>query len=121
MPDKTQDHRRKIRSDVEPLIQVKDSLSGLGIGALVNLNDEGFMLMGKGVVKEGCIYQFDFHFPEPNLYAKKMTLGAECLWFKPSVDGELGWAGFHIIDLSDRDQEVIKQIISEFGREHTSL
>ncbi|PCK09186.1 MAG: hypothetical protein COA42_05410 [Alteromonadaceae bacterium] len=115
MPNDAQNHRRKTRSDVDPLILVKDSISGSDVGTLVNLNDEGFMLMGKGPVKEGCIYQFDFHFPKPGRCNGKMTLGAECLWLKPSAEGELAWAGFHIIDLSDDDQETIKQIISQLG------
>lgn len=106
----TNELRRRERKAVEQLIEVKDVLLDSDVGRVVNLHEEGFMLIGDGQIRENCLYQLNMALTEPVAETESISVGAECLWMKETDSGTQYWAGFQIIDISENDRDVIVQI-----------
>lgn len=92
-----------------PLI-IFDSQSEERLGALVNVSEDGLMLLGERPCHDGNIYQV--HIPL-NMESVVLALGIECLWASdPDTDGKL-WSGFRIIDISDSDKGLLVELIEQ--------
>ncbi|MNO08558.1 hypothetical protein D3C81_2312780 [compost metagenome] len=42
----------------------------------------------------------------------EIHLGADCLWSRYGTDGQLGWAGFHIIDIAEDQAALLEELLS---------
>lgn len=105
--------RQMARHKVNQRVLVVNNLCDQLLGNVVNVHQEGFMLIGNNVsLSEGGIYQLLFQFSSPVLETNKVTLGAECLWIR-ETSGDQCWAGFHIIDISDNDKKVIVSLCEQ--------
>ncbi len=109
------EHRKKLRAAVGKSILVKDVLHNRSVGRIVNLNEEGFMLIGDGLINENCLYQLSMQFESDHGEEDglNISLGAECLWKKETDSGTQYWAGFHIIDISDDDLKKITLLVAD--------
>lgn len=101
------EQRRRERKGVEQLIAVSDALLGEDVGQVVNIHEEGFMLIGSGQIRENCLYQLMMNLSQPIDNCKKISVGAECLWLKETDSGTQYWAGFQIIDIAEKDRALI--------------
>ncbi|WP_188149917.1 hypothetical protein [Teredinibacter waterburyi] len=106
------DSRRLPRVAVQQIVVVFDAMLDQELGRIVNLNQEGFMLIGDSV-KENCLYQLNFFLSEPIGDVSTLSIGAECLWVRETVGDDRNWAGFHILDIADADLKVIDELISQ--------
>lgn len=111
MLNKTNQRRRE-RKGIEQLISVKDSLLDEDIGRVVNMHEDGFMLIGNGQIRENCLYQLSLKLSEPVETQDHLSVGAECLWLKETDSGTQYWAGFSIIDISEKDRNTLIQLVS---------
>ncbi len=109
MPN-TSELRRRERKEVDQYITVKDALLDTDIGQVVNLHEEGFMIIGDGQIREDCLYQLSMSLSKVIENCDYISVGAECLWLKETDTGTQYWAGFHIIDISDKDREIIAKL-----------
>lgn len=107
------DKRRKCRADVDQHIEVKNVLLDSSLGKIVNVSEDGFMIIGDAHVKENNIYQLSLSFTRPVNDAFHLSLGAECLWLNETGTGEQVWAGFQVIDISEKDKEIFDKLSSE--------
>lgn len=107
------ENRSKERYMVRQQIDVRDIINGVNLGTVVNLSEEGFLLLGSKTVKENRVFQLMFTLAEPVGPINELALGAECLWVNPMDSGEYQWAGFRIIELSDEVNEVILALIDQ--------
>jgi len=105
------EQRRKARKEIEQHISVKDSILDLEVGRVVNMNEDGFMLIGSGQIRENCLYQLSMSLSEPLAGAASLSLGAECLWIRETDSGSQYWAGFHIIDISEADKKLVAKLV----------
>lgn len=103
--------RSQVRIPVDDEICVRDTVSGVELGTLANVHDEGFMVISDGGLKEDHLYQVAF---EINSSRKPITLGAECLWISETGTGDQVWAGFQIMDLSDDARQQIEQLLTQY-------
>lgn len=103
--------RSQVRIPVDEEICVRDTVSGLEIGTLANVHDEGFMVISDGGLKEDHLYQIVF---EINPGHESIPLGAECLWISETGTGDQVWAGFQIMDMSDDARQQIKGLILQY-------
>ncbi|WNO09599.1 hypothetical protein [Teredinibacter sp. KSP-S5-2] len=112
------DNRRRLtRVPVSQSVNVSDVLKGTSIGKLVNLHEEGFLLLGARDVNVNCVYQLKFQLSSPINDVSAISIGAECLW-KSETDGEdQHWAGFQIIDLSQSDKPILVLLKNEISQE----
>jgi len=91
------------RVEVSEVIRVIDRQTGSELGRLVNISEEGFMLLGSQPVSEDSILQLSLKFASGTNAASPILIGAESLWCHASNDQTQYWAGFYIIDISDED------------------
>ena len=104
--DKSVEEMRKSeRIDVTEMVRVIDKPSGQEIGRLVNISEDGIMIMGSQPIAENSIMQLSLVYDD----APEMSIGVESLWSQSS--GETShWTGFYIIDISEEDQQRIRDM-----------
>jgi len=106
--------RRLKRAAVQQVILVRDSLRDIEVGRIVNIHEEGFMLIGGDSVKENCLYQMKFLLSTPVGGVSELDIGAECLWVRETVGDDRYWAGFHILDIAPDDVGKITLMKQQF-------
>jgi len=102
--------RRLDRAAVQQIILVRDTLRDIEVGRIVNLHEEGFMLIGGNAVKENCLYQMRFLLSDPIGDVSELSVGAECLWVKETVGDDRNWSGFHIMDIASEHVALITRL-----------
>ncbi len=90
-----------IRHALKTPINVYDINKADYIGQLVNIHQEGLMIMGGAVIKEDHLYQVQLHLPEMINGRMIVQLGIDCLWSRSPNIGTHYWSGCQIIDMSD--------------------
>lgn len=105
--------RKHERSSVNQTILVKNVMLNKDIGHVANINEDGFMLIGDGEIMEESLYQLTFELSTPVDGVSEIAVGAECLWTKETDTCDQNWAGFHIIDIAERDVEIIRKLSSQ--------
>lgn len=105
-----QEMRGYNRTDVSEVICVIDRQTGTVLGRLVNISEEGFMLLGPRPITENNILQLSLEFDSGDNAANPILVGAESLWCHSSNDQAQYWTGFFIIDISDKDHERVRHL-----------
>ena len=107
-----QESRRQKRIEVSEVIRVIDRQTGTCLGQLVNISEEGLMILGTEPVTENCIFQLSLEFSEDSDNAAEgpLSIGVESLWVNSSADRSQHWVGFYIIDISDTGLQRIKRL-----------
>lgn len=82
------------------------------VGQLVNLHEQGLMLLGDFGFTENKLYSLRIHLPQSLCDAGELTLGVDCLWVRVDEDADSQWSGFQIIDASTEQVAVIHQVIA---------
>ena len=108
------DNRGQERIEVSEVIRDVDRQTGSTIGQLVNISEDGLMLMGAEPVPENSIYQLSLEFAADSASAADgpVMVGVESLWCHSSSDQAQHWSGFYIIDISEQDLVRIRQLAS---------
>lgn len=112
LPSNANDQRNKRRKPVDQHITVTNTLQNVDIGSIVNLHEDGFMLIGDGQIRENCLYQLSMKLSDTVSECDSICLGVECLWIKETDSGTQYWSGFHIIDISEKDRDIISELIA---------
>ena len=107
------EQRKRSRPDVPQEIFVVDVLTLNRLGTVVNLHEDGFMIIGAGNVKESCVYQLEFHLSKPVENVGTVPIGAECLWINETGSGNQYWAGFQIIDIAEDSAKIISKVVEQ--------
>ena len=105
-----QDNRGQKRIEVSEVIKVVDRQTGNTVGQLVNISEEGFMLLGTQAVTEDNIFQLSLAFDHASGNTSPIQIGVESLWCHASDDQTQFWSGFYIIDISDEDLERVRHL-----------
>jgi hypothetical protein len=105
-----QEMRSHERVEVSEVIRVIDRQTGADLGQLVNISEEGFMLLGSQPVAENSILQLSLEFETGPYTASPILIGVESLWCHSSSDQTQYWAGFYIIDISDEDLQRVRHL-----------
>ena len=106
----TQEMRGHSRVEVSEVIRVVDRQTDMELGRLVNISEEGFMLLGSDPVAENTILQLSLEFDSGENQTAPILIGVECLWCHSSSDQKQYWAGFYIIDISDEDLKRVRHL-----------
>ncbi len=107
--------RNLTRIPVNQSVFVRDAIRDLEVGKLVNLHNEGFMVIGGLDIQCDCLYQLTFNMAVPVDGESSIGVGAECLWRTETGGDDQYWAGFHIIDLAEKDRPIMKKLVEEIG------
>jgi hypothetical protein len=107
--------RKHPRFDLKQPLRVVDTLSGDDMGMLVNVSQEGMMLLGdKPIVSDG-VYQVSIPLKSIPKEDISLSIGVECLWTNDAdIEGK-NWSGFRIIDISAHEQSMLNHMIEQLG------
>lgn len=108
-----QEKRKHARKHIGCALKVHDVNSDQAIGCIVDLSEDGFMLLTNQVREAGTVLQLRVYFPSEVNGQRYIELGAESLWAGAANKPEHFWAGFHIIDLSDSAAAAIAAVVNE--------
>lgn len=103
------------RHELSQAIEVKELHGGALLGTLVNVHEEGLLIVGVDSLRSDHVYQVVLCPPEPLSDEDAITLGVDCLWVKEAEDLSMQWSGCQIIDASDEAREQIAEMIELFG------
>lgn len=113
--DKPHDHepRSRVRHTPASDIDVYDNTRDQYLGRLVNIHQDGLMVIGDHPFEEDCLYKLDLHLPQPVNGCNSVHIGVDCLWARNADDNGKHWAGFSIIDASPQVLEVIEHLMEQ--------
>ena len=115
-------HQRRELSAPLPVI---DALTGESMGALINVTVEGLMLMCNQEIDSQQIYQIRLCLPnaageidttcstdDTDLH---INVSVDCLWCRGEESHQRYWAGFQIVDATQRATKLIEKLIRDHG------
>lgn len=111
MTDHDSEKRSQVRIPIDEEICVRDTSSGMELGTLANIHDEGFMVISDGGLKEDHLYQVVFELGSDK---GVIELGAECLWISETGTGDQVWAGFQIMSIGDGARVQIQKLKEQY-------
>ena len=106
------DLRKNPRVEIPAQVSVRDTHSNNVIGQLVNLSIDGLMLMGSSCVSPGTVFQLNIPLTDGDRVLE-LSLGVECLWCQDANDSGSYWSGFHIIDISPEQRDILIELVGD--------
>ncbi|WP_426414824.1 PilZ domain-containing protein [Aestuariirhabdus sp. LZHN29] len=110
-----QENRKADRVKLQNSLDVYDCNTEMYMGSLVDISNEGFMLMSSEPIKTNTIYQCRINLQETVEDTDIIHMGVDSLWCKQSSTPSHYWTGFHLIEISDKNREIINKIMSFSG------
>ena len=100
--------QRPARRRPDHAVAVIDQMTGARAGHIGNLSLTGMMLISERPIVDDGVYQFAFTLP---LGAAQRTIeaGVHEQWSAPGTVQGQQWVGLHFIDLSDEDENALRQ------------
>ncbi len=93
-------------------IEIIDTLSNKRLGKLVDIHQEGLLLIGDALALNAS-HQIKLFLPSMVNLQREFQLGIECIWCHPSEgDDDLFWSGCGIIDKSDIASACITSLVN---------
>lgn len=108
-----QEKRKHARKHIDCAFKVSDVNSKRVVGCMVDLSEDGFMLLTEEFHEAGTVLQLRVDFPDAVNGTNHIELGAESLWSGAANKANRFWAGFHIIDLSDAAAATLACVIDK--------
>jgi hypothetical protein len=108
-----QEKRKYARKHIGCAFKVSDINRKQVIGCMVDLSEDGFMLLTDQVHGAGTVLQLRVDFAGEVNGVSHIELGAESLWAGAANKAKHYWAGVHIIDLSDSAAATLAVVISK--------
>jgi PilZ domain len=103
--------RKHVRVDVPGIVRMAGRQPDSEFGRLVNISEEGLMILTTEPVVENTIFQLTLEFSNDAGDIVPVEIGVESLWCNKGNNEDQFWAGFFIIDISEQNQERIRQLI----------
>lgn len=107
--------RRQKRYSLTQTVQVYDTLTGKELGSLVNITNDGMMLVSAQRIEPNRIYQINLQLPKSIEGSESIDVVIDCLWSKPPSSQEVYWAGCVIIDADEKANAIINALIDTYG------
>lgn len=101
------DKRKQMRKEVATPLAVVDVNTGAEIGDLANISTDGCMVLARRPLPAHSVFQLALTLPRVIHGVDTLYFGAESLWCNATDDQEHYWIGFHLIDISPQDSEVL--------------
>lgn len=107
MSESGSEQRRARRKSVEGVVQVTNAMTGAPMGRIGNVSVDGMMMIAASKLPEDALYQVVFQIPDEAGRPTALEVGLHEQWAEPAAAGQY-WAGFRIIDIAPRDQELLR-------------
>ena len=110
--------QRKSGRHIVPVdVDIYNVFDNSHIGLLVNIAVDGLMIIAEREIAVDSILQFEMKFPAELNMPSRIVIGVDCLWSEPAIETGKYWAGFHIIDISEKDTGSLRSLIETHGLE----
>lgn len=107
------EHRRSPRKAAFVNIPVINKMTDQVMGRIGNLSADGMLMVCDHEVRDGTLFQLGFELVNGRGHPQLIEVGAQEMWEEPaSIPGQY-WAGFHFIDISERDLEAIESWLGD--------
>lgn len=104
----SENRRTLTRNAVEISVVALNGVDDEPLGKLVNIHQEGLMIMSPGPLDTESIYQLELQLPDSG--GETIPLVADCLWQSPANTGGAHWVGFKIVEISEKSIALIGQL-----------
>ena len=108
-----QEKRKFPRKPIGCALKVRDINRDQAIGCLVDLSEDGFMLLSDQPFDVGLVLQLSFDLPVSINGQMSIDLGVESLWCSAANKADHFWTGFRIIDASDTATATLAIVIRD--------
>ena len=129
IPKPINNQRAHQRRELSAPIPVVDAVSGESMGALINITVEGLMLMCNQEVDTQQLYQIRLCLPNNTVTNEttatiedsdipsdlEIEMSVDCLWCRAEESQQRHWAGFQIVDATQRSIKLIEKLIRDHG------
>lgn len=95
-------------------LRVYDKNTGQLVGRLVDITSEGIMLNSENPIPTDTVFQLQMFLPE-EFDKERLDFDAKSIWCKPDVNRDLFVTGLKLLNVANRDTEIIENLIDEYG------
>jgi len=113
--DKASDKRRIKRSHLIYYLRVFDQSTNETLGHLVDITQEGAMLISENAIPAGVHYRLRMMLPAEIFGREHLDFEAESLWCKRDVNPDFFDTGFRLNNVEVKDTVIIARLIDEYG------
>ncbi|WP_341706364.1 PilZ domain-containing protein [Halopseudomonas sp.] len=106
------ERRRLERHIVSSSLEVFDLDTGDHLGRVVDLHEEGLMLLSNRPVDLNRAFALQINLPMTLNGVKEFLLDAESLWNRVSINGEQFWTGMHFTNLPEEARQCIAKMVA---------
>ncbi len=103
--------RRVPRKSLSSVLRVFDRGSGRNLGRMANLSQDGFKLVMRDQPEIGSVISMSMVLPETIEGSNTLSFEAEVVWCQSSEYTQDYRCGFRMLQLSEADQRVMKQLL----------
>ncbi len=105
------ERRQKKRETASGYYTVFDTQTDKPLGKVVNLSEEGIMLISEWPVETSQLFHCRMALPEKVLDRRLVVFDAECKWCRMNETAGVYECGYYFQEISAKDQEVIKLLL----------
>lgn len=114
-PAARQNYRRARRRKVEGTIPVTDMMTGIVIGRIGNLSENGMLLIASAPLTDDALYQCSFSLPLPGDALLTVEAGWHALWQDRSNASGQTWVGLRAITMPDAQLQQLRAWLDSPG------
>lgn len=109
------DKRKLPRKNLVYYLKVFNRESGELLGHLVDITQEGLMLVSENTIPENTLFSLRINFPRDIFGEETLDFSALSLWCRPDVNPLFYDTGFRLMDISLDRMLLIKRLMGEYG------
>jgi hypothetical protein len=117
----TDKQRIKPRLTLNAGIRIRNMMTDCDVGELVNLTDEGLMIVSDSPINNNAVYQFELTLPEKVDEQDALEIGVECLWCRQIDESNRFWSGYQIIYASAQALNTVRELLRREVCDHGAL
>ena len=103
--------RKLVRKKVSGHVDVMDLNREETLGRLVNIHQEGLMVVGDVLLSPDSLYRVRLCPTSQFDGVEALDIDVDCLWVRDSADNGVNWSGFYIADIAAENKPKLQALI----------
>ncbi len=116
--EKRSEKRQIVRRHLVFYLRVFDGMSNRVVGHLMDISQNGLMILSDEPVAVNEDYRLRMHLPWEMAGSEEIIFGATSRWCRADENPEFFLSGFQIQDIDHDAERLIRHLIEEFGISH---
>ncbi len=116
--EKRSEKRQIVRRHLVFYLRVFDGMSNRVVGHLMDISQNGLMILSDEPVAVNEDYRLRMHLPWEMAGSEEIIFGATSRWCRADENPEFFLSGFQIQDIDQDAERLIRHLIEEFGISH---